>query len=825
MAPVILGPRCNTRVTCDPSPSNDRSESSLAVNPLDPYNMVGSSKRFTDPATYAFSLAAYATFDGGLSWNEAAPLILPTPSGGAPVAGTSDPAVAFDNLGDAYLVALPFGPGLDGALIGIAVYQSDDGGRTWGPPNLIHESAGDDKQAAVGDTNPASPFYGYVYAAWDDGTPESAHLRFARTTDNGATWKGAGAATINATSLASDSFAPAMTVAPDGTLYIAWVTGNQIKFVKSTDGGETFTAPAAVASGITQLRAGGLPAPNGFPELPGGTFRVGTFPTITCGTGGTVVVAWADYRDHVSRIYFRRSTNGGGAWAGPGSGALLLSGGVVSGADQHDFMPQLATTPGGEIGCTFYDFGPKGGGEFPPHLIDVVLAVSTDDGVSFTERATVSDHPWDPAVDPPHSHGSQNTTFIGDYFGFAASQLGFFPFWTDTRTGTQEIFTARVAVNPTDLYIRDSSADTGTLPSPGDHWEAPDLVVRRQPDGTTTFTNEDLLRDGHTEHYIYARVANSGPSTARNVRLAVTVGNYPSLIGLPGSEFRYPQDWYPGDWGTPALRHRHLFLGESGPIDIPAGTSNQIIGPVPWPAAQIPPAASWHPCLLAEVRCDNDDSAGGTYGCAIGADPDPCAYGTYFWGDNNICQRNLTYAPVPSGRRSRVSFPFLVGSVFSRAEFVDVIVDKGAELAKVPMRLTMEPVTLPGPDKPDGKCRTEELVFVDGGRVMVRVDGQEVGEMTAKPGTIWTPHCCERDAPHHGHTAHGGITVGDREWELTERRAGVGFPIGRGELRRMTLTFEAPRTLRAGSRPLIRIVQRNDHRIMTGGVELELVVH
>ncbi len=125
MPPVILGPRCNRRVTCDGDPHNDRSESALAVNPLDHYSMVGASKRFTDPATYAFSLAAYATFDGGQSWTEAAPLTLVPGS-----VGSSDPAVAWDNAGNAYLVALPFAAGL--SVLGIAVYQSTDGGRTWG---------------------------------------------------------------------------------------------------------------------------------------------------------------------------------------------------------------------------------------------------------------------------------------------------------------------------------------------------------------------------------------------------------------------------------------------------------------------------------------------------------------------------------------------------------------------------------------------------------------------------------------------------------------------------------------------------------------------
>ena len=38
--PVVSGPRCNRRVRCTASPLNARSESVLAINQQNPYNIV-----------------------------------------------------------------------------------------------------------------------------------------------------------------------------------------------------------------------------------------------------------------------------------------------------------------------------------------------------------------------------------------------------------------------------------------------------------------------------------------------------------------------------------------------------------------------------------------------------------------------------------------------------------------------------------------------------------------------------------------------------------------------------------------------------------------
>ncbi len=430
----------NIQVTFDSDPHNDRSESDLAAHPSKANIMVGASKDFTDPATYQFSLRAYATLDGGNTWMQAPPFtLLSNPDPTKAWAGLSDPAVAWDDADNCYVVGLAFArpPGSTSALLlGIAVYKSNSGDLlNWAGPDFIHMGA-DDKQWAAGDTNPGSPHHGNVYVVWD---ALNQGLAFARSTDHGGTWKGVGTQPTG-TILAPSSFAPQVVVDMYGTVYVVFyayqVNGlNTIQFVKSTDGGDSFSQPQTVATGITPLPL----------TLPGGTFRVATLPSCCIAPGFTIVVAWADYRDGVSRVYYRCSRDGGTKWLGSASGQLLLPPPLSSESDQHDFHPQLATNPIGQVACVFYEFGPKTAGGKP--MIDVIIAYSYD-GTIFSQRETVTDGPWDPTVDPPVAGV---TTFIGDYFGLAGNSLGFFPFWTDTRTGIQEIFTARSNIMVPDL--------------------------------------------------------------------------------------------------------------------------------------------------------------------------------------------------------------------------------------------------------------------------------------------------------------------------------------------------------------------------------------
>src|ERR1700722_5140416 len=172
----------NTQVTFDGNPNNARCESSIAINPNDSMQIVSASKKFNNIQTYDFTLATEYSIDGGQSWQDSAALAMP----GFTV--MTDPTMAWDDEGNIYLVGLAGKNPPTWDTIGIVIYKSRDGGKTWSAPDMIHQSTGDDKQWCAADIS--SPAYtGRVYAVWD----ANGSIDFAHTKDLGATWVGAGA--------------------------------------------------------------------------------------------------------------------------------------------------------------------------------------------------------------------------------------------------------------------------------------------------------------------------------------------------------------------------------------------------------------------------------------------------------------------------------------------------------------------------------------------------------------------------------------------------------------------------------------------------------
>ncbi len=362
-------------------PVDVRSHSAVGIDPADPDHLV-EIYQSVSRAWGRAGLIAYTSFDGGRQWRKAAPFRVPE---GA--AGLVDPAIAWDNRGQPYVAALALQPGKEWVAHSIVAYSSPDGGLGWNAPAVLDTGERVHQPAAGWDGNSASPHCGRVYVAWCAG----GQLRFASS--GGTDWEHA--------DVAANCFCPEILVAPDGAVVLAWLegqAGSRIEMAQSHDGGRHFASPEPVAAGITSLR-GSLPESEGWPHFPGANFRVLTVPSGLITPAGGMIFAWADFRDGISRIYYRTRPSAGDEWQAPAEGRPLLAGPLASAQDQQEFLPRLMITPLGEICCAFYEYGPKAGRE--SELVDLILAVSADGGRNFQRRMVITEDAWNPNADAP----------------------------------------------------------------------------------------------------------------------------------------------------------------------------------------------------------------------------------------------------------------------------------------------------------------------------------------------------------------------------------------------------------------------------------------
>lgn len=447
-------PFANVRVSHDSYLAH--SETMLVENPGNPLNLVGGAKFFPSPTKYLPLDGYFVTFDGGCTWTDGG--IFP---GYQRYTLTSNISFAFGLHNDVYAVVMYQAPG---GLSGVAVSISADDGRTFSNPVTVFESPEDqvfsDKPwITVDRTN--GPHKGDLYIVWsyEHGTRCTAggdqggsnaciqEIAFSRSTNGGKTFSQPreieGSAPFCAKSLTGisqstkcdEGLGATPVVMPDGTLAVAFLNTpginvqngqtlpDRLLIVTSPDGGTTWTAPASIAAI--------LPVDNYFPHE---SYRNLTLPAFACDPKtGQLYIAWANLTTGDADILFSSSSDHGQSWSVP----IRVNDDAIGNGAEH-FQPQLAVAPDGVISVSFFDTRID-----PQHrLIDVFLAQSVDHGVSFLRNERITTQSWDPAVDAPvNSSGSQ---FIGDYQGLATDNLFVHPFWNDTRTGLQEIFTAAV---------------------------------------------------------------------------------------------------------------------------------------------------------------------------------------------------------------------------------------------------------------------------------------------------------------------------------------------------------------------------------------------
>jgi hypothetical protein len=443
-------PYANIRVSHDAYLAH--SEPMLVENPRNPLNLVGGTKFFTDPAHYRFQIGYFSSFDGGCTWQDGG--IFP---GFSRNETTSDITFAFGRHNDVYALVLNTSSVVGNGESGVSVLTSHDGGRSFDHPvSVFDDTSGqtfsDKPWIAVDQTGGSRS--GTVYVVWSydhsgfcgAGNFCSQELAFSRSTDGGRSFsavrfvEGQAPFCTNparqrpAGSTRCDGVLGATpAVLPDGSLAVVFLymdvmsTGriaSRLAIVRSPDGGNTWNTPVLIAT-IHDIP--GLFRPE--------RYRNSSLPAFACDPRtGQLYVTWADESARDADILFVTSTDRGQTW----TPLPIRVNDDLSADGVNQFQPQIAVASDGVVSIAFFDTRVD-----PLHrLIDVFLAQSTDRGASFLPNLQVTTQNWNPAVGAPiDGNGLQ---FIGDYQGLSADDTFVHPFWNDTRTGSQEIFTAAV---------------------------------------------------------------------------------------------------------------------------------------------------------------------------------------------------------------------------------------------------------------------------------------------------------------------------------------------------------------------------------------------
>lgn len=398
----------NIRVS---SPGTNPSEVTIAVNPLDPRQLIVGAN---------INYSAYSA-DGGRTWQERA---LNSPFG---VWG--DPSIVFAPDGAALLAHLS-NPRDGYWLDRLVVQRSVDGGATWNngaAAIAVQPPTQHDKEWLCADWS-ATASRGTVYMTWTQfdryasaAPADSSRVLCARSSDGGQTWS----APVRVCDRLGDCIDRDSTVqgavpavGPGGEVYTCWSDARGLWFDASYDGGRSFGADRFLDTqpGGWDIAIAGLERCNGFPvtlcDLSDSRYR------------GRVYVVWADQRNGAedTDIFLRTSDDGGRTW----SERRRVNG--DTGAAQQFFHWATLDAVTGDLWVVYYDRRAAAG-----LATDVYVARSTDGGATFREQE-VSERPFTPRA----------SIFLGDYIGIAAHGGVAWPVWTRLDGTELSLWTAIV---------------------------------------------------------------------------------------------------------------------------------------------------------------------------------------------------------------------------------------------------------------------------------------------------------------------------------------------------------------------------------------------
>jgi len=436
----------------------------------------------------ARGLVAAFSFDRGRTWGRTPLPFSSCAPGGLKYQRASDPWVSIGPDGTAYTVSLS----ADGDQIrnAVAAATSSDGGRTWSNLNVIKARGDDgstrffqDKESVTAD--PLHP--GVAYAVWDeiDFQQVTVPTLFSKTTDGGRTWSPARIIVNTGSRATPNPPGPQQTIGNqivadprNGTLYnffnliqLRLRRGNpdrfNVAFVKSTDGGQTWTEPRIVA----QLRSVGVVQPGtgaptgsgdsatpvepvpisdftanedeGFAVSAGAAIRTGDIlPEAAIDpSSGQLYVVWQDARfngGNFDEVALSTSRDGGATWSTPIR--------VNTPTGKPAFTPAVQVDGDRKVAVTFYDFRNAQPGNTTTLPTDYFITFSDDRGATFEDEQHIAG-PFN-MLAAPNARGF----FVGDYEGLGVLGESFLAFFAQTNCADNACAATRPGTNPTDIF-------------------------------------------------------------------------------------------------------------------------------------------------------------------------------------------------------------------------------------------------------------------------------------------------------------------------------------------------------------------------------------
>lgn len=435
---TIKGSKINAKsVNIDDSPDvpvnddgdNTQSENSIFVNPTD------NSKVLNSNNSTSWSGGSVGSVYGANYFNTADFGI--TWGGSVQGAGggnSGDPGTAISLDGLRHYVGFIHSSG------GQGVSYSTDGGNVWTSVLAGPTSGFLDKNHLWIDNSPTSAHEGNVYDAWTDfGGSFDNEIGFVRSTDGGLTYSSA----INVSSAVnagSHNQGVNIQTGPSGEVYLAWAIYDSwpsdetaIGFAKSIDGGASFATASRVITNIKGIRTSEVSK----------NHRVNSFPSMATDISGgpddgNIYIVWANVgvpgtNTGTNRsVYMAKSTNGGTSWETP----VRVNQGTFT-AGKEAYFPWITCDPEtGVLSVIFYDDR-----DVASTQVETWVANSYDAGATW-EDFRVSDVAF-----TPQPISGLASSYMGDYLGISARGSMVYPVWPDNRNGYVQTFVSPFETN------------------------------------------------------------------------------------------------------------------------------------------------------------------------------------------------------------------------------------------------------------------------------------------------------------------------------------------------------------------------------------------